>query len=413
MPTIRMPRLGDDIEEAAVVRWLKQDGEIVKAGEPIAEVETEKANVELEADADGPFRTLVEPGQSVPVGTGIATIGEVDMDIPATNTAIPRSDGSEMADQETGVDLAVHDAATVTSTPLEPPGPSSERVRSSPSARQLARELDVDIRSVIGSGPHGRIVRDDVERAARSTAGGPSHPQDSSSSAAPSGGPATGSLVPLSASRAATARRMAKSKQIAPHFYLTAEVRMDAAIRLIGEVRSTTPITVTHLVLRAVAAAATEHPRLNASFTDEGVLFHDTVDIGLAVALDDGLVSPAILDCGPMSLGELANRATDLVGRARRGKLSAAELSGGTITVSNLGMYGIDEFVAILDPPQAAIIAVGAVIERPVVDGDSVAIGRTMRITCSADHRVLNGAEVARFMASVKGSLEQPASLMT
>jgi pyruvate dehydrogenase E2 component (dihydrolipoamide acetyltransferase) len=206
---------------------------------------------------------------------------------------------------------------------------------------------------------------------------------------------------------------MARSKQTTPHFYVTSEIRMDAAMSLLAEASVTTSLTVTHLVLKAIAVAVREHPRLNSSYVDEGVVLHPQVDLGLAISLEDSLVSPAIVDVGDLPLAELAGRATDLVARARQGRLTVRELAGGTITLSNLGMYGVDEFSAILNPPQAAILAMGAIVERPIVADGRLAVGRTMKITCSADHRVLDGVEVARFMASVKRLLEQPASMLS
>ena len=406
---VRMPKLGDDIDEAAIVAWLKRSGDSVRKGEVIAEIETEKANVELEADGEGVLQILVDAGQRVAIGTPIATIGDVSGPAVAPNQP-PRPTTSRPP------------AASVDSAnDQEERGERGERLRTSPSARKRAAELGVDLSRVAGTGPGGRVLRADIERASsvdRRAVAEPSRTATAEEALADPSRPAfragipSDNGAPLSPLRRATARRMETSKRTAPHFYISVEVRMDEAIRLLGQIGSG-EATITHLLLRAVALAAIEHPRVNASWVDGGPILHQQIDIGLAIGLEDGLVSPALIDCANKSVLTLAAETKDLVARASGGRLTVAEIGGGTITVSNLGMFGVDEFVAILNPPQVAIVAVGRVAERPVVQGGQVIAARTMWITCSADHRALDGVDVAQFLATLRRLLEEPTNLVS
>lgn len=418
---IRMPKLGDDIVEAAVIAWLKGNGDSVRNGEIIAEIETEKASVELEAEDDGVLQILVDAGRRVAIGTPIATIGEVSEVSEFVIKPAPRSPEPQVSQPEPQVSQSAAARAPVdVADEQRDPGEQGGRMRSSPSARKLAVGLGVDLSVVTGTGPGGRISRADVERAASvapAAAMGLSPMATVGLQGADPPGPAgagegSDTLAALSPFRTAMARRMETSKRTAPHFYVTIEVRMDAALRLISEIGAG-EATITHLLLRAVALAAAEHPRVNASWVDGQPIPHQQIDIGLAIELEEGLISPALIDCAHKSVLTLAAETRDLVARARAGRLTVAEVGGGTITVSNLGMFGVDGFVAILNPPQVAIVAVGRVAERPVVEGGYVAAARTMRVTCSADHRALDGVDVARFLATLRRLLEEPTSLVS
>ena len=381
-----MPRLSDSMEEGTIVRWLKQDGERVSEGEPLAEVETDKATVTFDADAEGTLRILVGEGETVPIGKLIAQIGEG----------------------------ARAEAASAEPAPAEP-APAEQkangRPKASPLARRLARESGVDLSQLTGSGPGGRIVKADVTAAgATAPAEAPGAPLPPPSRTAGNKGAVT--IHQPSRIQTQIAQRMAESKATIPDFTLRADVDMDQAVAMRNQLHSEPAPTYNDMVLRACALALREHPRANAAYRDGVFELYERINVGIAVATADSLIVPTVFDADRKSLLEIARESRSLAERVRRAEITPAELSGGTFTVSNLGMYGVTSFHAIINPPQAAILAVGQVRKAPVVRDGQLVPGRRMTIALTCDHRILYGAPAAEFLARVRQLLEQPVNLL-
>jgi pyruvate dehydrogenase E2 component (dihydrolipoyllysine-residue acetyltransferase) len=460
-----MPKLSEAMESGKIIKWLKKEGDRIAAGDILAEVETDKADVEMEAFGAGVLRKiLAQAGSTAPVGTLIGVIAEPDDDIAAVAASAPAAPpAAKAAPAAPKADAAPAPAAAKTapvataSRPAEVPAtPKSEdpaernrpapatatsgtaraaasssvqapsgdraqqpadapdasegsgRVKASPLAKKIAAQSGVDLKLVHGSGPGGRIIRRDVEAA--------------SSVAAPAGRP--GAAVdagvefedhPLSPMRAAIARRMPQSKGPVPHFYVTSEVAMDRAWELREELNGLEgqpKISVNDLVVRACALALLKHPGVNASFQGEAIRVYHRAHIGIAVALEEGLITPVLRDCHAKSLGQIAVESRDLAERARNRKLRAQEMSGATFSISNLGMFDVADFSAIINPPEGAILAVGSVRRVPVVEDSGVGVGRRMNMTISCDHRVMDGAMGAKFLQDVKRLLEEPLRLL-
>ena len=400
-----MPQMGFDMEEGTVVRWLKGEGEEVNRGEPIVEVETDKATVEVEAFASGILRRIVvAEGTKVPVGQMIGIIASADEELPAVETPVPAPPAADKP-------------ATVKASPAsevkteKPPGEEKpgERLLISPLARRIAEEKGIDLAQVKGTGPKGRITKEDVlafTAEAPATASVPSAPS------------APGELVvtELSKMGQTIARRMTQSKQEVPHFYITTSIDMTGALGLREEVNDLwegeVRVSVNDLIVKATALALIKHPSFNSYYDDGKVKRNPLINIGMAIALEDGLIAPAILDCAGKGLKEIAIASRDLVDRARNGVLKPREYTDATIAISNLGMFDIDSFIAIINPLQSASVAVGSVRKQPVVRDGEIAIADIMQATVSADHRVVNGAEAAQFLNEIKGFLQKPASLL-
>jgi pyruvate dehydrogenase E2 component (dihydrolipoamide acetyltransferase) len=406
MAEVIMPKMGDAMTEGKVLRWIKRPGESVQAGEPLAEIETDKVNVELPADETGVLAEILVPeGQAVPVGQPIAVIarpGEAAGEAPVARER-PLSAAGAPPSPPTA-------AVPAEGTPRRVP--PEERIKASPLARRLAREHGVDLAEIRGTGPEGRITKEDVEaHLARREAPAPTPAAPAPTPAAA----ATAQEVPLSRMRRTIARRMSESKQQAPHFYVTVEIRMDEALsvrRQLNEALGEKVVSVNDLILRAAALALRAYPNLNASFSGEAVRRHSEVHMGFALALPEGLIVPVIRHCDRKGLVEIAREAADLGERARQGRLRPEELQDATFTVSNLGMFDVESFIAIINPPQAAILAVGSAQPRPVADGASVRVAHVMKATLSADHRVSDGAEAARYLGEVRRLLENPVLLL-
>ena len=469
--TIVMPKMGYDMREGTVVRWYKQEGEDVARGEVIADIETDKATVEFEAYTGGILhRKVAQEGIPVAVGDAIAIIAEpgedvreepaetpealqeasapeVDSDtVQAVAATAARHDGEVRASpiarrlaRERGIDLS-HVAGTgpggriVEKDVLEyvPSGDGAQSdgwVKASPLARRRARERGIELGRVSGTGPDGRIVEQDVLQftAADAEVVTPESPVTVSpvaetapeAAALPMAGEVAGSdtvRVELSRMRQAIARVTVDSKRQAPHFYVTADIDMDKAMALRQEINEALPsearVSVNDLVVRASAIALGRHPKFNAFFREDHLQFHNSINIGIAISLESGLIVPGISDCGNKSLTEIAVASKDLVARANSGSLSNEEYSSTTFSISNLGMFDVDSFAAIIFPPHAAVLAVGTVKEQPVVRDGQLAVGRVMKGTLSTDHRVADGAEAARFLVEVKGLLEKPINLL-
>ncbi len=418
---ITMPKLGFDMAEGTLVEWVKKEGDEVAEGEVIAVIETDKANVEVQSFKSGVLKALlVSEGTVVPVGDPIAVIGSPDeeIDLEALGvTAGPR----EEAPTEEAAAPAAKTAEPAEPTPAAPSPPTTGRILASPVARRMAEEHGIDLRQVQGSGPGGRIVKRDIEAYLKERAAvaerapaAPPPPPPPTAYAPPT---EAYEAVPLTGMRQTIARRMVESKQQAPHFYVTMEVDMAAAMSLRQQLNSLVSeeekVSVNDLVIKAAALALREFPRLNASFAGEEIHIHEQINIGIAVALEDGLVTAVIHECDKKSLGQIAREARELITRAREGRMRLEDMTGSTFTISNLGMFGVEDFCAIINPPQAAILAVGAVRRVPVVgENDELTVGTRMKVTISADHRVTDGAEAARFLQAFKTALEQPMRLV-
>ena len=393
-----MPQMGFDMEEGTVVRWLKAEGDHVDRGEPIVEVETDKATVEVESFASGLLRRIVvTEGITVPVGQVIGIIGAADEELPATDAVAPSPPPPAV------------ESSTPEPTPPAPEDPSTsapkdDRVLVSPLARRIAEEKGIDLASVTGTGPKGRITKEDVLAAVEAAS-------------APTPAPtAAGDVVELSRMRQTIARRMTQSKQEMPHFYVTASIDMTKAMALreelnelwAGEAR----LTVNDLIIKASALALAKFPAFNSHYADGVIKPGPAINIGVAIALEDGLIAPAILDCGSKTLKEISVASRDLSTRARNGVLRPEEYTEATVAISNLGMFQVDSFIAIINPLQSASIAVGSVTRQPVVRDGQITVADIMQCTISADHRVVNGAEAAQFVNEIKGYLEKPSSLL-
>ena len=448
-----MPKLSEAMETGKIIKWLKKEGDRVQGGDILAEIETDKADVEMEAFGAGVLRKiLVSAGEKAPVGTLIGVIAEPAEDIAAALASAPipagagagAAGGASARNDTRSAPPAAPAPAPSAPAPAAPatvpsvsrpaavsagavgiPAPAltastavaTGRVKASPLAKKIAAQTGVDLRLIRGTGPGGRIIRRDVEAATPATVTVATAPVTVAAA------PVTAPIVPgveyedrpLSQIRAAIARRMPLSKAPVPHFYVTSEVAMDRAWELREELNALEgqpKISVNDFVVRACALALLKHPGVNASFQGESIRFWHRAHIGIAVALEDGLITPVLRDSHAKSLAQIAVEARDLAERARARKLRATELSGATFSISNLGMYDVTEFSAIINPPEGAILAVGSVRRVAVVDDAGLGVGRRMALTLSCDHRVMDGAMGARFLQDVKRLLEEPLRLL-
>ena len=453
---VLMPKLSEAMESGKIIKWLKKEGDRIQAGDILAEVETDKADVEMEAFGSGVLRKILQPaGSTVPVGSLIGVIAEPDEDIAAVASqagGAPAAPAAASAPAAPAVAASAGVTAMASRPAAVPPQPRREdpaartpspasapaaparvaaapapapptalrpaaaaspapgdpgRLKASPLARKIAAQSGVDLHVVHGSGPGGRIVRRDVEAASAAPAVRPV--------AAPVAPGVEFEDRPLSQIRATIAKRMPLSKAPVPHFYVSSEVAMDRGWSLREELNALEgqpKISVNDLVLRACALALLQHPGVNASFQGESIRVFYRAHIGIAVALEDGLITPVLRDVQAKSLAQIALDARDLAERARQRKLRAPEMSGATFSISNLGMFDVTEFSAIINPPEGAILAVGSVRKVPVVTADGLGVGRRMMLTLSCDHRVMDGAMGARFLQDVKRLVEEPLRLM-
>jgi len=389
---VKLPRLGQGMESGTVTKWLKSEGDAVEKGEPLYEIDTDKVTQEVESDFAGVLLKIALREGEAPVGQTIAFIGEPGEEVAAPSEPEPAPQPEQVSD------------TTVSDTPAEaPPAPSTTngRVKASPLARRLARERGIDIATLQGTGPEGRIVARDVESAE-------ARPAPAAPAAAPSGDVES---IPLTNIRKTIARRLTAAWQ-APVFQLTVTADMTRANALVARARELNPdvrITVTDLLAKVCAQALMRHRDVNVQYGEEALLRFPTANVGIAVAAPQGLVVPVLRSVERLSLAEVAGARGDVVGRARDNKLTAQDLEGGTFTISNLGMFGIEQFVAVLNPPQAAILAVGATVDTPVARNGAVEIRPVMTMTLTVDHRAVDGAEGADFLRTVKQFVEDPA----
>jgi len=406
MAEIVMPRLSDSMEEGTVLKWMKGVGDEVAVGDELVEIETDKANMAYESDVAGTLtEVLAEEGETLPIGAPIAVVG--DPDKGSTVAAA----GPVAAGDPPSPPVAKASSATV--PPTAPPGAPTDRVKASPLARRVARDAGVDLASVTGSGPGGRIVKADVEGVEAPAAEAPAAAPPVQETETAKG---TTTYQELTRLQQVVSRRMAESKATAPHFYLQSEIDMSAAVAARGRLKALTPEgevvpSFNDMVVKACALALREHPLANGSYKDGRFELYSRVNVGVAVAAQDALVVPTVFDADRKGLREIASDARRLAGKVRDGSITPPELSGGTFTVSNLGMYGVSNFSAVINAPQAAILAVGAIAEKPVVRDGEITTAYLLGVTLACDHRILYGAPAAEFLARIRSLLEEPLSL--
>ncbi len=419
---ITMPKMSDTMQEGTIAAWLKKVGDDVKSGEIIAEVETDKATMELESYEDGNLLYIgVKEGDSVPVDGVIAVIGEKGADYETLLKAQksgskdkpeekkseekPKEEKKEVSGKE---DDKSKSAPTSTSTPVSSDG---ERVKASPLAKKMAEDKGIDIRQVNGSGEGGRIVKRDVETFVPALA---ATAADSSSAVVPVVGQESFKEEKVSQMRKAIAKRLAESKFGAPHFYLTMEINMDKAIEARKSMNEVAQVKISFndLVIKAAAAALRQHPKVNSSWLGDKIRYNDHIHIGMAVAVEEGLLVPVIRFADSLSLSQISHQAKTLGGKAKNKELQPKDWEGNTFTISNLGMFGIDEFTAIINPPDACILAVGGIKETVIVKDGEMKIGNLMKVTLSCDHRVVDGAVGSAFLQTLKGLLEDPVRIL-
>ena len=442
---VTMPRLSDSMEEGTILKWLKSDGDSVERGEELVEIETDKANMTYEADQAGTLKIVAQEGDTLAVGATIAKIGDDagdessgEQEEPAEEPEAGGAEEGEGAGEEAAEEE--REPAPVATEEREPEGEGeggeNGRVKASPVARRMARELGVDLASLKGTGPGGRIVKSDVEAAAQN--GGKAEeaapaaaeekpaeqPEEKKKDVPPpvvSGDKGSGrgetTIEELTRLQQTIARRMAESKATAPEFVLTLEVDMSGAVEFRKQLKAAAgeggvAPSFNDFVVKASALALREFPRANGAYRDGKFELYSRVNVGIAVAGQDALIVPTIFDADSKSLGEIARDARALAERVRAGAITPPELSSGTFSVSNLGMFGIKRFVAVINPPQAAILAVGEMTPRPVVRDGEVAVRPVMELTLSCDHRILYGADAAQFLARIRELLEEPLALV-
>lgn len=405
---IRMPKMSDTMTEGVIVSWLKQVGDDIKPGDILAEVETDKATMELENYVKGTLLHIGIPaGGSVPVDALIAIVGQKGEDI----SALLNNDSAPAAAPAKAEETKVETAAPTAPAPAPVANTSNDsRVKASPLAKKIADEKGIDLNSVSGSGDGGRIVKRDVETftPAAKTAGAPSITLPTVV------GQESYEEVPVSQMRKVIARRLSESKHTAPHFYLTMSINMDKAIEARKAMLEFSPvkISVNDIIIKAVAAALRKNPAANSSWLGDKIRYNHHINIGVAVAIEDGLIVPVVKFADSKSLSHISAEVKELADKAKNKKLQPNEFEGNTFTISNLGMFGIDEFTAIINPPDACILAVGAAKETVVVENGQMKIANVMKVTLSCDHRVVDGAVGSAFLKTLKELLENPVKLL-
>ncbi len=400
---VLMPKLSDTMEEGVILKWLRKEGEKVKQGEILVEIESDKADMELEAYDTGVLRKIVVPeGGKAPIGGLIAVIADATEDI-----APLLAEGSSPSTGKGGAKQAGAQAEAKPAPAAPVTQPTDGKTKASPLARRLAGDHRIDLARVQGSGPQGRVIKRDLEAFLSGRPGSPA------ASFAPVV-PGTAEEIGLSPIRKTIAKRMAESKATAPHFYVTIEIDMDPAITFREQINAVKDfkLSFTDIIIKATSDALMRNPQVNATFLGDKVRQYHYTHIGVAVALEEGLVTPVLRNCEQKRIDQINAELSDLAERARSRKLKPEEYTGATFTISNLGMFGVESFAAIVNPPEGAILAVGTIVEKPVVRGGQIVIGHTMKATLSSDHRIVDGAVAARFLQDFKKILDNPASLV-
>jgi pyruvate dehydrogenase E2 component (dihydrolipoyllysine-residue acetyltransferase) len=433
-----MAQLSPTMEEGKLLEWKVQEGDAVEAGDILAEIETDKANMDVDALRGGTvLKILVEAGQTVPVGTLIGIVGDPGEDISGllegaaaaaataaeTTAAAATTATATAAESPPPPEATPEPAASAAASEPAPAAPASApfaedggHVKASPLARRIARESGLRLADIGGTGPGGRIIKRDIEAALASGAVPAAAATTLPGAAAPAGrSRLQAESIEVSQMRKVIARRLGESIGPVPHFFLTTEIDMGAALDLRARLNArleSGKVGVNDLIIKVVAEALARHPAINSSWAGETIERHGTVDIGVAVALDEGLITPIVRNADLKGLLEISEEARELIGRAREKRLMPEEYTGATFSISNLGMFEIDQFTAIINPPEAAILAIGQTEEKPVVVDGEITVGRRMRVTMSCDHRVIDGATGAKFLATVKAMLENPLELV-
>ena len=440
-----MPKLSPTMEEGQIARWLKKEGDKVSMGEPLAEIDTDKATMEMQALANGVLRKiLINEGESAPLGQLIAVIGEANEDIASLLSEAPAAAAPAKKEEAAAPKEAAPAKKEESPAPPPPPAPpqqaqaaaagagtvgngrqagaapSSGRVIVSPLAARMAAESGLDLRSIQGSGPGGRIVKKDIEAAIAQPQPAAAAPQRYPRPVEP-GQPAPVAAAsayrdePASQIRQTIARRLVTSLGPVPHFFLTTDIEMDRAAEMRKGINALDPdlkISINDIIIKVTAAALMQHPEVNASYQERFVRYYERADVGVAVAIEDGLITPVVRAADQKSLSQIAAEVRELAERARSKKLKPEEYTGATFSISNLGMFGIDEFTAVINPPEGAILAIGAMTPKPVVRDNEIVVRQMMRVTMSCDHRVIDGATGAKFLQTFKKILENPLYLV-
>ena len=409
-----MPRLSDSMEEGTIIKWLKAEGDEVARGDELVEIETDKATMTYEADTDGVLQIVAAEGDTLPVGEVIARLngGAGAAGDGASGGGRRASEGAEPEAAPAPPPEPEPEPAPEPEAAPAPQGNGGERVKASPIARRMAREKGLDLSSLSGTGPGGRIVKADVEGATAPTPDA-RRPTPETPTPDTQTGKGSSELVELTRTQQLIARRMAESKATVPDFALDMDIDMAAAVAMRAQLKDVAEVvpSFNDMVVKACALALREYPRANGSYKDGRYELHARVNVGVAVAAQDALIVPTVFDADRKSLGEIARATRELAGKVREGTIAPPDLSGGTFTVSNLGMYGITSFTAVINPPQAAILAVGAIEQRPVVVDGEIVPRHRMAVTLACDHRILYGADAAEFLARIRDLLQAPASL--
>jgi pyruvate dehydrogenase E2 component (dihydrolipoamide acetyltransferase) len=417
--TINMPKLGFDMAEGTLVRWVKQVGENINKGDVLAEIETDKATVEVESSASGVvLEQIVDEGTVVPVNAPIAVVGAEGEKVEA-----PKPEGGKQKVEEKKPEGSTQKEAPV--APTQPAAPSVQQaavpfesgpVKASPLARRIARDRNIDLSRVQGTGPGGRVVRKDVEAAAAGGQPAAVSRQVVVPTIQPIAATAEDQSIQTTKLRQAIGRRLVESKQTIPHFYVTHEYKMDALMAMRKQANEYLPdnekLSVNDFILKAVALTLRQFPNLNASLNGDQVVQYGHVNVGVAVTVPGGLMTVVVKDTNQKTMRQISSEVKAMAGRAREGKVKPDDVDGSTFSTSNLGMYDVDEFIAIINPPEAAILAIGSAREVPVVEGGQVKPGWRMKATISVDHRVSDGAEAAQFMQALAGFLENPVRML-
>jgi pyruvate dehydrogenase E2 component (dihydrolipoamide acetyltransferase) len=420
---ILMPALSPTMTEGKLARWLKKEGDEIKSGDVLAEIETDKATMEVEAVDEGFLAKIVvaDDTEGVPVNAVIgiltATKGEA---VDAPKEAPKPAAAKEAEPAKAAEPAKPAPAAQSASAPAQ-----GERIFVSPLAKRMAKQAGIDLSTIKGSGPNGRIVKADLDQAGAAPAAAQAAAPAPAAAAPKAAAPAPvitapHKKIPNSTMRKVIAKRLLESKQTVPHFYVTTNIEIDALLKLRAELNAKSPkegagafkLSVNDMVIKACAVALRRHPMVNSTYTEEAIIQYDDVDISIAVAIPDGLITPIIRKADAQGLAAISNSMKDLGARAKGGKLKPEEFQGGGFSISNLGMFGVSEFSAIINPPQSAILAVGAGEKRAVVKGDNIVVATVMTVTLSCDHRVVDGALGAEFLATLKSIIEEPLSLM-
>ncbi len=431
--TIEMPQMGFDMHEGTIVRWRKNEGDDVTRGEIIAEIQTDKAVVDMEAYVGGVIgKIVVAEGQTVPVGSPIAIIVEPGEEVPVLDVGGATSFSDPLASDQVG-DVLTESSEYETKEQTLIQGSDSTRIKASPLARKMAREIGLDLASIHGTGPGGRIVKKDILQASevqdippieaisslgKSESNEVEIPVKIASTESPeiTVKSSIGTEIVLSKMRLAIGARTSQSVREAPHYYVTTEVDMGQAWETRKQLNQSlgeeTRVSLNDMIIRASIKAIKRFPIFNSSIRGNQLIFHPQVNIGIAIDMEDGLIIASVPDCESRDLVDLAKATKDVISRAQNGKLTDREYTGATFTVSNMGMLGVDSFTAIINPPNSAVLAVGSVVEKPVVKNGEVVIARMMKVTVSSDHRVIDGADAARFAQEVRRLLERPLLLL-